>query len=88
MNQSPPSTHPRLLLTPADAASSIGVSADTLREWRQRGYGPAYVRVGKGPRARVRYPTEDLKTWSESLERHRSTGEYAPDPGTEETPQA
>lgn len=84
MIQPPPSTHPRLLLTPADAASSIGVSADTLREWRQRGYGPSYVRVGRGPRARVRYPSDDLRAWSEGLERHQSTAEYSAPQGEEE----
>ncbi len=65
-----------LLLSPADAGRLLGVTADTLADWRAKGYGPAYVRVGEGIRGRVRYPAEGVREWAEGLQRHRSTAEY------------
>jgi predicted site-specific integrase-resolvase len=47
------------LLTPADASLRLGVAAGTLKTWRYRGTGPAYVRVGR----HVRYRSEDLAEW-------------------------
>lgn len=48
------------LLTPAEAAELLGgVSVDTLRDWRYRGVGPAYIRVG----AQVRYAERDLELY-------------------------
>lgn len=36
---------PRLALTAAEAAQAIGVAPKTLRNWRNRGQGPAFRRV-------------------------------------------
>lgn len=50
---------PRLALSTAEAAASIGVSAKTLRNWRSAGRGPVYVKLGN----RVSYRTTDLDAW-------------------------
>jgi len=44
------------LLTTADVAEHYGVSARTVEDWRHKGTGPAFIRVGK----HVRYRPEDL----------------------------
>jgi DNA-binding transcriptional MerR regulator len=51
------------LLTPAEAAKLLGgISTDTLRDWRYRGVGPAYVRVGQ----QVRYDLRDLERYRDA----------------------
>lgn len=49
-----------LLLTDAEAASVMGVSRITLRNWRNRREGPRWVRVGK--RA-IRYKPADVQAF-------------------------
>lgn len=65
-----------LLLSSADAGRLLGVTADTLADWRAKGYGPPYVRVGEGIRGRVRYPADAVRAWADGLQRHASTAEY------------
>jgi predicted site-specific integrase-resolvase len=55
---------PSLPLKPPAAASELGVTCATLKAWRHRGRGPAFVRVGRA----VRYRPEDLAAF---LARHR-----------------
>jgi predicted site-specific integrase-resolvase len=43
-------------LTEEAAATRLGVSPHTLRTWRRKGQGPAYVRMGRA----VRYPPGEL----------------------------
>ena len=50
------------------AAQLTGLSVSTLREWRYRGRGPRYVRVGRC----VRYPLVDLIQFMERDERSTS----------------
>ena len=50
---------PRLMHTPADVATMLGVSARTLGEWRFTGDGPEFVKVGSV----VRYPHDALTDW-------------------------
>ncbi|MCC7261583.1 MAG: helix-turn-helix domain-containing protein [Candidatus Latescibacteria bacterium] len=52
------STHPTssTLLTTREAARRLGLAAGTLQNWRIRGEGPAFVRLGKA----VRYDEHDL----------------------------
>lgn len=52
-----------------DAAKLIGVSPKTLANWRCLGKGPAYIRLGKSPRAQVLYRYEDLDAWLNALSR-------------------
>jgi len=40
-------TPPGALLNEAEAAAFLCLSPYTLRKWRSRGKGPAYVRVGE-----------------------------------------
>jgi len=44
--------------TPAELADLLRCSTGTLRNWRYRGEGPPYIKVG-----RVLYPVADLETW-------------------------
>lgn len=46
-------------LTPAEAAEVLSVPAATLAQWRFRGNGPRYSKVG----ALVRYQRSDLDDW-------------------------
>jgi len=45
------------------AAEYLGVEPATLRNWRWRGRGPRYSRLGQGPRARAVYRRGDLDDW-------------------------
>ena len=54
------------LLNEADATQYIGgkrgggtVSPRTMQDWRVKGAGPAYIKLGK----RVAYDTDDLDKW-------------------------
>lgn len=47
------------LLTTAEVAKHIGVSAATVTNWRRLQKGPAYVRQG----GVIRYPTDALAAW-------------------------
>ena len=44
------------LLTTQEAARRLGLAAGTLCNWRIRGQGPTYVRLGKA----IRYDESDL----------------------------
>lgn len=52
------------LLTPPMLAERIGQTERTLSEWRTRGDGPPFIRVGKT----VRYRTESVDDWLISRE--------------------
>ncbi|MFA1701659.1 helix-turn-helix transcriptional regulator [Mycobacterium intracellulare] len=52
----------------AVAAPMIGVGPDTLKMWRRKGIGPAYVKFGN----RVRYRVADIEAW---LDAHTVTPE-------------
>ncbi|WP_226353785.1 AlpA family transcriptional regulator [Pseudonocardia sp. ICBG601] len=48
-----------VLLTPAEAAERLRVSADALYRWRRKNVGPRWTRVGDGL-GRIRYPAAEL----------------------------
>jgi predicted site-specific integrase-resolvase len=50
--------------TPEQVADRYQISPDTLKEWRYRGRGPKYIRIGK----RVRYREADLERWEQEQE--------------------
>jgi transposase len=56
------------LITEREAAAMIGLSIQTLRHWRVRRVGPAYLKFGRGRQGPVRYALEDLLEWAK---RHR-----------------
>lgn len=56
-------TNQQELLT-ADAVSEIlKISVGTLENWRQKGYGPAYLKLGGKRRSPVRYRRQDVDDW-------------------------
>jgi len=59
-------TPPPTTLAERDAAQYIGYSPAYLRKCRRTGHGPAYIRVGRS----IRYRIKDLDAW---LEAHRVT---------------
>lgn len=50
--------------TPDQVAERYQVSEATLKEWRYKGTGPAYVRLGR----HVRYPAKDIEEWERQRE--------------------
>ncbi|WP_447648084.1 helix-turn-helix transcriptional regulator [Microbacterium forte] len=58
------------LITPSELAEALGTTERTLSEWRIRGSGPAYLRIGRS----VRYVPHDVDSWL-LAQQHRSTAE-------------
>lgn len=50
--------------TPEQVAERYQVSEATLKEWRYKRSGPAYVRLGR----HVRYPAKALEQWEAKRE--------------------
>ncbi len=50
------------LLTPGEVSKRYGVPEKTLADWRSRGIGPAYLRLGR----HCRYRLEDVVRYEES----------------------
>lgn len=50
------------LMTVTEVADHFGVPRRTVDDWRLRGVGPAYVKVGR----HVRYRPEDIKAHTEA----------------------
>ena len=53
-----------VLWKPTDLADFLGLPETTLRQWRHKGYGPRFVRLGK----HVRYRPEDVRDWLDEQE--------------------
>ena len=54
----------RPMLRPRDTALRIGVQQKTLANWRCKGRGPSFVRLGGPPgRGAVRYEAEAVEAW-------------------------
>ena len=47
------------LLDPPTVAEDFGVTVQRLAEWRHKGIGPNYVKVGR----LIRYRAEDINAW-------------------------
>ena len=47
----------------AAVAEYLGMPAETLKQWRHRGTGPRYLKVGK----HVRYRRTDVDAWCEAM---------------------
>lgn len=50
------------MLTPPEVAEVFSVPEKTLADWRSRGLGPRYARVGR----HVRYAAADCEAWAAS----------------------
>ncbi len=60
--------------SPTETAKRIGVTSETLANWRWRGDGPPFCRVGR----RVRYRLQDLAAWLDERTRI-STSDHGSD---------
>jgi predicted DNA-binding transcriptional regulator AlpA len=56
-------------LDEAGAAEKLGVSTGTLANWRWRGYGPPFLKIGR----RVEYRVSDIEAWRDEQLRQPST---------------
>lgn len=59
----PVSDHPTDLLNENEAATTLSVAVQTLRNWRWKGEGPRFVKLGKRT---VRYRRGDLAAFVEA----------------------
>ena len=50
-------------LSEIDVAQRLGLTVKAFQGWRARRVGPAFLKLGAGPRARVRYRLTDLLDW-------------------------
>ncbi len=51
------------LMTPDDVAALLKVNAGTLANWRVKGIGPRWTRVGAKDRGKIRYRHEDVQAY-------------------------
>jgi excisionase family DNA binding protein len=47
------------LLTPKDVGDRLNVPTGTLSQWRHRGIGPDWIKLG----GHIRYRAEDVEAW-------------------------
>ena len=55
------------LLSPQEVSELLGVSTGTLRSWRERNDGPAWLKVGK----LIKYERDGLDVWLAATNDHR-----------------
>ena len=55
-----------LLLNETQAAALLTVKIKTMQQWRGRGIGPAFIKLGVSPRSPVRYKHSELLSFVES----------------------
>jgi predicted DNA-binding transcriptional regulator AlpA len=58
------------LLTEKQVSAITAIPAGTLRRWRCTGEGPPYIKMGNGPKARVRYDAVDVLAYVEAGKRY------------------
>jgi hypothetical protein len=58
------------LLTEQQVSAITAVPMGTLRRWRCVGDGPPFIKMGHGPKARVRYDAVDILAYVESGKRY------------------
>lgn len=63
--------HPDQLIDTATAARFLCYSERTLSDWRERGFGPRFVKTGDG---RVRYRVRALVEWAAEREQQSTSG--------------
>jgi hypothetical protein len=62
---------PALLLTPDQAAASVGLTPWQLWNLRKKGGGPKFVALGM----HIRYPLDELEQWARSQPRYTSVAD-------------
>jgi predicted site-specific integrase-resolvase len=63
------------ILTSKELAERWSLNEQTIRVWRQRGKGPAFIKLSDHPQGEVRYRLEDVEAYEQS--RKRNKGEKA-----------
>jgi hypothetical protein len=58
------------LLTEKQVSVITEIPMGTLRRWRCVGEGPPYIKMGSGPKARVRYDAVDILAYVEAGKRY------------------
>ena len=58
------------LLTEKQVSAITAIPTGTLRRWRCVGEGPPYIKMGNGPKARVRYDAVDTLAYVEVGKRY------------------
>jgi predicted DNA-binding transcriptional regulator AlpA len=51
-----------LYLTESQLAAHLGMARITLAQWRSKGFGPPFMRVGRS----IRYRLTDVNKWAEA----------------------
>jgi hypothetical protein len=64
-----------LFLTTEEAAKVLALSPASLRQMRYEGTGPAFVRMGEGPKSPIRYPRDSVHMWAWTRTRQHATRE-------------
>lgn len=65
------------LLTNEEAASLLGIKANTLEIWRHKGKGPPFIKLGDTPQAPVRYLRSKVSEWL-AARSFANTSAYSP----------
>lgn len=61
----------------AQAAALLGITPNTLKFWRHKGRGPAFIKLGDSPQAGVAYDETDVIAWRDAR-KFSSTSAYSP----------
>lgn len=64
--------HENKLYSSKEAAYYLGISDNTLRQYRLNGTGPLFIKKGK----RVFYQKSDLDNWLTSLPKYQSVSQH------------
>ena len=56
----------QLLLNSREAAAYLGVTSDTLDNWRCQGRGPAFIKTSPTRRGKVMYRVSDITEWQKA----------------------
>lgn len=64
-------------LNTAAAARDIGVRPNTMKQWRNEGKGPRFIKLGTSKQAKVVYDPADLEAWKRE-HTFASTSAYSP----------
>jgi hypothetical protein len=54
------------LLPSRDAAAYLGITPGTLENWRNKGFGPAFLKTSPSRRGKVLYRVCDIAEWQQA----------------------
>jgi len=66
-NQTQPLAAEPRLLTERELSQMLGLSLNTLRHWRVRRVGPAFLKFGRKRQGAVRYNLADVVQWAQAF---------------------